>query len=95
MVCYCVDNNDYFAYLSVRGTMSNNVIDVITAILILFLLVISVFSIYQTLYVNSPMVTEPQKTVTTETLIPTHVAKCTETTGHVCTTYTIYRVTTP
>lgn len=69
--------------------------DVITAILILFLLVISVFFTYQMFYANSQKATEPQKTVTTETLIPTHIAKCTETTGHVCTTYTIYRVTTP
>ena len=69
--------------------------DVITAILILFLLVISVFFTYQMFYANSQMATEPQKTVTTETLIPTHVAKCTETIGHVCTTYTIYRVKTP
>jgi hypothetical protein len=67
--------------------------DVITVILILFLLVIFVFFTYQRFY--EKMATEPQKTVTTETLIPTHMAKCTETTGHVCTTYTIYRVTTP
>lgn len=69
--------------------------DVITVILILFLLVISVFSMYQVFHENDPKPIEPQKTVTTETLIPTHIAKCTETTGHVCTTYTIYRVTTP
>ena len=69
--------------------------NVITVILILFLLVISVFSIYQVFHENDPKPIEPQKTVTTETLIPTHIAKCTETTGHVCTTYTIYRVTTP
>ena len=69
--------------------------DVITAILVLFLLASSVFSIYQVFHENDPKPVEPQKTVTTETLIPTHIAKCTETTGHVCTTYTIYRVTTP
>lgn len=69
--------------------------DVITVILILFLLVSSVFSMYQVFHENDPKPIEPQKTVTTETLIPTHVAKCTETMGHVCTTYTIYRVTTP
>lgn len=73
----------------------NDVINVITVIMILFLLASAVFSMYQMFYVNSQMATEPQKTVTTETLIPTHIAKCTETTGHVCTTYTIYRVTTP
>ena len=69
--------------------------DVITVILILFLLASSVFSIYQAFHENDPKPIEPQKTVTTETLIPTHIAKCTETTGHVCTTYTIYRVTAP
>ena len=69
--------------------------DVITVILILFLLASSVFSIYQVFHENDPKPIEPPKTVTTETLIPTHIAKCTETTGHVCTTYTIYRVTTP
>lgn len=70
--------------------------DVATVILILLLLVVTVFSVYQTfLHVNSPMATKPQETVTTETLIPTHVAKCTETIGQVCMTYTIYRVTTP
>lgn len=69
--------------------------DVITAILILFLLAGSVFSIYQVFHENNPKPIEPQKAVTTETLIPTHIAKCTETTGHVCTTYTIYRITTP
>lgn len=69
--------------------------DVITVILILFLLASSVFSIYQVFHENDPKPVEPQKTVTTETLIPTHVAKCTETIGHVCSTYTIYRVTTP
>lgn len=71
--------------------------DFITAIMILFLLVIGAFSVYQALiHVNNPMATKPQGTTEkTETLIPTHVAKCTEATGHVCTTYTIYRVTTP
>lgn len=69
--------------------------DVITVVLILFLLASSVFSMYQVFHENDPKPVEPQKTVTTETLIPTHIAKCTETTGHVCTTYTIYRVTTP
>ena len=69
--------------------------DVITVVLILCLLVSSVFSMYQVFHENDPKPIEPQKTVTTETLIPTHIAKCTETTGHVCTTYTIYRVTTP
>ena len=71
--------------------------DVITVILILCLLVTSVFSIYQVFHENDPKPVKPQKTVTTETLIPTHIAKCTatETIGHVCTTYTIYRVTTP
>lgn len=71
--------------------------DVITAILILFLLASSVFSIYQVFHENDPKPIEPQKTVTTETLIPTHIAKCTDTTtiGHVCRTYTIYRITTP
>lgn len=69
--------------------------DVATVILIWFLLASSVFSIYHVFYENDPKPVEPQKTVTTETLIPTHIAKCTETTGHVCTTYTIYRVTTP
>lgn len=69
--------------------------DVATVILIWFLLASSVFSIYHVFYENDPKPVEPQKTVTTETLIPTHVAKCTATIGHVCTTYTIYRVTTP
>ena len=69
--------------------------DVMTVVLIWFLLASSVFSIYQVFHENDPKPIEPQKTVTTETLIPTHIAKCTETTGHVCTTYTIYRVTTP
>jgi len=69
--------------------------DVIAVILILFLLASSVFSMYQVFYKNDPKPIEPQKTVTTETLIPTHIAKCTETIGQVCTTYTIYRVTTP
>lgn len=73
----------------------NDVINVITVILILCLLVSSVFSIYHVFYENDPKPVEPQKTVTTETLIPTHIAKCTETIGHVCSTYTIYRVTTP
>ena len=69
--------------------------DVMTVVLIWFLLASAVFSMYQMFYVNSQMAIEPQKTVTTETLIPTHIAKCTETVGNVCTTYTIYRVTTP
>lgn len=30
-----------------------------------------------------------------ETLVPTHTAKCTETKGNTCITYTIYRVTNP
>ena len=74
----------------------NDVINVITVILILFLLVSSVFLMYHHIFhENDPKLVEPQKTVTTETLIPTHIAKCTETVGHVCMTYTIYRVTTP
>lgn len=69
--------------------------DMVTIVLIVFLLVTAVFSMYQVFHKNDPKPIEPQKTVTTETLIPTHIAKCTETTGHVCTTYTIYRVTAP
>ena len=71
--------------------------DVITVVLILFLLASSVFFMYQVFHENDPKPVKPQKTVTTETLIPTHIAKCTATatTGHVCMTYTIYRVTTP
>ena len=69
--------------------------DVATVILILLLLVVTVFSMYQVFHENDPKPIEPQKTVTTETLIPTHIAKCTETIGQVCMTYTIYRVTTP
>lgn len=69
--------------------------DVMTVVLIWFLLASSVFFIYQVFHENDPKPIEPQKTVTTETLIPTHIAKCTETVGNVCTTYTIYRVTTP
>lgn len=69
--------------------------DVITVIMILFLLASSAFSMYQVFHENDPKPVKPQKTVTTETLIPSHVAKCTETIGQVCTTYTIYRVTTP
>lgn len=71
--------------------------DVIVILAFLFLLTSAVFSIYQVFHENDPKPIEPQKTVTTETLIPTHVAKCTatETIGHVCTTYTIYRITTP
>ena len=38
---------------------------------------------------------EPVKAEPVETLIPTHTAKCTETKGSTCITYTIYRVTNP
>lgn len=69
--------------------------DMVTIVLIVFLLVTAVFSIYQTLFRNSSVTTELQKPEGVETMIPTHIAKCTETIGHVCTTYTIYRITTP
>lgn len=69
--------------------------DVITVVLILFLLVTSVFSMYQVFHENDPKPIEPQKTVTTETLIPTHVAKCVKRSMYMCTKYEIYRVTTP
>ena len=62
---------------------------------ILFILGALVLCIIQAVHANNSTNAEPQKTVKTETLIPSHVAKCTETIGHVCTTYTIYRVTTP
>lgn len=37
----------------------------------------------------------PVKAEPVETLVPTHTAKCTETKGSTCITYTIYRVTNP
>ena len=37
----------------------------------------------------------PVKAEPVETLVPTHTAKCTETKGSTCTTYTIYRITNP
>lgn len=38
---------------------------------------------------------EPVKAEPVETLVPTHTAKCTETKGSTCITYTIYRITNP
>ena len=43
---------------------------------------------------NTPNVS-PVKAEPVETLVPTHTAKCTETKGSTCITYTIYRVTNP
>ena len=60
-------------------------------ILILSVIAICLYGyIDQTTKESSSVKAEP-----VETLVPTHTAKCTETKGNTCITYTIYRITNP
>lgn len=60
------------------------------------ILILSVIAICLYGYIDQTAKESPSvKVEPVETLIPTHTAKCTETKGSTCITYTIYRVTNP